>query len=113
MYDCMSLLQYRLEQHDYIRGGFAFTYLLLGSMLSSFLIEVASVDRFTWTCNVASDVVLVGIFMIYGKNVHVKRSHEVAGREGWSAFLFPADSYVNFPGYFGATMGVLLAGRMR
>ncbi len=52
---------------------FAGTYLALGAMLSSFLIVVASVDRFTWTCNIASDILLVAFFLGYCKDIDKRK----------------------------------------
>lgn len=102
----------RIQQHRNLRIGFAFTYLLLGAMLSSFLIEVASIDRFTWTCNVATDFLLVSFFLIYCKNVHIKRLPTGHGLEGWKSFILPEETYLNFPGWLGTILGIILAGNM-
>jgi len=81
-------------------------------MLSSFLVEVAS-DRFFWTCNVGSDVILVVVFMIYCPNIHLKTPITEQGYEqGWCRCFFPGKSFIVFPGYKGMIMGILLAGNM-
>lgn len=55
------------------RWGFAVAYLLEGAMLSAFLIEVAKEDRFTWVCNVVTDLILVAFFLLYCQNIANKR----------------------------------------
>jgi hypothetical protein len=56
-----------------VRWAFCIFYLAEGAMLSSFLVVVASVDRFTWICNVGTDIILIAIFFFYCKNNHLKK----------------------------------------
>ena len=98
----------RTNEHEYLRWIFAGAYILEGSMLSAFLIVVASGDGFTWICNVASDLLLIAFFLVYCRNNHLKRSNTIVEQ----SLIYPANGYLVFPGYFGMILGIVLTANM-
>jgi hypothetical protein len=50
---------------------FVVSYLLIGALLSYILVQT-SPDQLRWVANIGMDVLLVGIFVIYCRNIHLK-----------------------------------------
>ena len=103
----------RIRQLEFFRWSFVISYVLLGIMMSTFLIDVTQ-DSYKWTANIASDFVLAFIFFYYYKFSYIRREHQES-RSSWLAWtdmgswVQRLQGYVIFPGRDAAILGGLLS----
>jgi hypothetical protein len=64
----------RTVQIELLRYIFVIAYLVVGSMFSSFLTHVTD-EKFYWICNVGTDIICMGLFFIFCRNVHKPDKH--------------------------------------
>ena len=86
----------RAFQLSFFRFGFAVFYVLQGILFSIILTKVSSQGA-NWVANIGIDIVLVLIFLVYCKNVHIQSGSAVP-----RMFFLPQDSFVLFPAMQGA-----------
>lgn len=65
----------RAWQLEFFRYSFVICYIVLGAMMSSFLIAVTN-DSYKWMANVATDCMLALYFFYYYKFSYVRRDHQ-------------------------------------
>ena len=92
----------RNTQLALLRIWFCVTYLLIGALLSSLLIEVSEVNDKFWTLNVITDFILSLFFFFYCKNCHRQSSNY---QRVW---FLPQESFVLFPARFGFVLSLFM-----
>lgn len=80
-------------QLEVFRWMFVLFYILTGALMSAILMDVSGDNSNFWSANIAMDVILVVVFLVYCRNVHRQDGATVP-----RCFLFPQKSFVLFPG---------------
>ena len=96
----------REVQLEICKWSFVVSYVALGALMSSFLIEVTN-EGTKWTANVGTDIILAFGFAYYYKNCYIRRDQQ--DTKSWSFDFRRLSGYVIFPGTGASILGGLLS----
>lgn len=94
----------RVRQLYYLRILFVITHLTLASLLTYVLVVVDD-DALTWITNLAFDIILCVIFLVYANCIYVKAD----AHDPTHPFIIPRKEFFSFPSKLGISLGFALS----